>query len=208
MIQNANPIVLENFVKRTNLACGVDDEPNAYDSQTIQAEVEATSPAQPEDNSTPGVSETWQALYDRAVDGEVIPPPHHDIKVTDAQRLEEMTRAYVDAAAGTLNGAFPDIRQVFRDDALADLSFRPKAGLDGRGILKHMCAQCHNPRLDQSLTRARFDATDVDSLSRAAKDRAIERLRLPRDDRFRMPPHFFRDLDDQEIEACVQVLRE
>ncbi len=206
LMQNANPIVLENFVKRTN-GDSESEEPNAFPSQAIEDEVRANNPAQPEDNATPGRSATWNDLYQRAVVGEALPPPYHDIKITDPQKLETMTRAYVDAVAGTLSGNFPDIRKVFRDDALADLSLRPRAGLDGRGILVHMCAQCHNPRLDQSLTRARFDATDLDRQSREEKDAAIARLRLTDDDRFRMPPHFFRDLSDDEIEASVQELQ-
>jgi hypothetical protein len=56
-----------------------------------------------------------------------------------------------------------------------ELSFRPSTDLvtagDGHGILVQICQQCHNPSLDQTLTRAKFDVTKLDTLSREEKDR-------------------------------------
>ena len=51
-------------------------------------------------------------------------------------------------------GTFSDI---LLDAALPDMSIRPKAGLDGRGILVHMCTMCHNDKLDQTISRAQFE---------------------------------------------------
>ena len=36
-----------------------------------------------------------------------------------------------------------------------------KPGLDGKGLLVQMCQSCHNPNLDQSISRARFDVTKL-----------------------------------------------
>lgn len=198
----SNPIRVENFFKDSGSV-----EPNPFPSQIIEDEVVASSPGQPVDNSIPGRSPTWEGLYERAVRGEVIPPPYHDVKITDPTKLEEMTAAYVAWRNGALRGPLPDIRDVIREDAYADLSFRPKPGLNGRQILVHMCAQCHNSKLDQSLSRAAFDVMRLDEMSREEKDRAIDRLQRPAEDRLRMPPHLFRDLSVEEIDACIEELR-
>jgi hypothetical protein len=104
-----------------------------------------------------------------------------------------------------------DIRDVFADTALSDLQFRPSADLvaagDGRGIMTQMCQQCHNPSLDQTLTRARFDVTKLDTMSRAEKDVAITRLQLPVTSSRKMPPERFRALSDAEIQIVVQELQ-
>lgn len=201
----SNPILVENFFKSSG---GV--EPNEFPSETIEEEVKASAPGQPEDNSTPGRSATWDALYERAVRGEVGPPPYHDVKITDAEKLATMSNAYRAFMAGEIGpDELPDIRQVVRDDddTLRALSIRPKAGLDGAEILVHMCAQCHNEKLDQGISRALFNPFKLDELPRDVKDRAIERLRLPRDDRFKMPPIILRELSDDEIEAVIAVLK-
>ncbi len=199
----SNPIDVESFFKASGST-----QVSPFPSQVIENEVKASAPGQPGDNHVAGHSATWDALYSRAVAGEVIPPPYHDVKITDAQKLSAMAAAYGAWRDGTLDGPLPDIRDVIRDDALADLSFRPKPGLGGRQILVHMCAQCHNSRLDQTLSRARFDVTHLDAMSRAEKDIAIDRLQRPANDRFRMPPHFMRDLSSDDIDACVAALRE
>jgi hypothetical protein len=197
----SNPIPVENFFKDSG---GV--EPNEFPSETIEEEIKATNPAQPDDNSTPGISPTWEGLYDRAVRGEVGPPPYHDVKITDVDKLAAMTEAYRAFMAGDSDD-LPDIRDVIRDDALSKMSVRPKPGLSGAEIVVHMCAQCHNSRLDAELSRARFDATRLDEMPRDVKDAAIARVQLTREDRFKMPPTFLRELSDEEIELVVQALR-
>src|SRR5213075_105197 len=98
-----------------------------------------------------------------------IPPPYHDVKVTDAAAVARAADAFAAFRAeenGVLDDGDLDLRRVFSQDrdVLAGMSHRPKRGLDGRGILVHACAQCHNARLDQTLSRARFDATNLDAL--------------------------------------------
>jgi hypothetical protein len=100
----------------------------------------------------------------------------------------------------------PDIRDVFLEAALPGMSHRPKPGLDGKGILVHACAQCHNPRLPDDISRARFDVMNLDRMSRSEKDLAIERMKLAKDDRFLMPPKLFRELSDDEIERAIAEL--
>ncbi len=200
LVAQSNPILVEALVKRT-----ISDQINLFPSPDIEAEVVASSPGQPDDNSVPGESASWQLLYDAAVAGEAIPPPYHDVKITDQRKLLDATAAYNDFVEGAALDV--DIRDVVDDNALRDLSFRPKAGLDGAGILLHACGQCHNSRLDPTLTRARFDATRLDVMTRDEKQRAIDRLKLDDDDPLLMPPRLFRELSDDEIQKVVRALR-
>ena len=79
-------------------------------------------------------------------------------------------------------------------------------GMDGEAVLLQACAQCHNPRLDQALSRARFRA-DLVGMRRTENDLAIERLRLPESDPFVMPPSRLRVLTPEARERAVEALR-
>jgi mono/diheme cytochrome c family protein len=199
---NSNPVVVENLLIRSGSV-----EPQVFESPIIEDEVKAVSPLQPENNAVIGQSATWQLLYDRALAGEMIPPPFHDVKITDPTKLVQMSSAYVAFIEGR-SSELPNIRDVIRDDALAAMSLVPAAGLDARGLLKHACAQCHNPRLNQDISRAKFNALDVDSLSDAQRSTIIERLTLPTAHRQHMPPHRFRDLSSEQRQTIVDFLRE
>ena len=189
-----SPILVDNLVKET-LSEDIDGEVvPIFESRIIEAEIAET-----------GISATWQALYDRAVEGEIIPPPFRDIEVTDPNKLTTMSGAYASFVGGGRTD-LPDIRDVFRDDALAGMSFVPAASLDARGVFKHACAQCHNDKLDQSLTRARFNAFDVDNLTSAQQQMVIERLLASGRDR--MPPPQFRDLPDEDLRKLLTFLSE
>lgn len=203
----SDPVAVEDLVRFS-----ASEQPNLFDAPAIEREVMESNAAQPRDNSTPGESATWQLAYDASVRGEAIPPPYHDVKVTDANKLAAMADALKRYRAGALDAdALPDLREVFADHALAGMSHRAKPGLDGRALLVQACAQCHNGKLgrdaDPSVTRARFDATNLDGMTQEVKDRAIERLLLPRNDRFAMPPRLFRDLNDDEIARAIDALR-
>lgn len=192
-IPNSSPRALEAFV----VARGFGAQPNAFDSATILDR---------------GQSTAWRALYAKAMTGEEIPPPYHENRVTDPVKLRKMADAYKAVASGATPVAMlPDIRDVFLDAALPDLSFRPATSLvqanDGKGILVQMCAQCHNSRLDPATSRASFDVTKLDTMDRATKDRAIKRLTLPKEAFRRMPPTRFRELSAEEIELVTQELQ-
>jgi mono/diheme cytochrome c family protein len=78
--------------------------------------------------------------------------------------------------------------------------------MDGASVLVQACAQCHNPLLDPTLSRARFRA-DLQGMDRAAKDRAIQRLQLPEDDPFAMPPARLRALSAEARARAIEALR-
>lgn len=188
-------------------------QPYPFDSAAIEAEVRTSAAEhggdQPADNSIPGESATWQAAYARALAGEVIPVPYHDVKVTDARKLARMTRAYQEYRRGDLaRDELPDIRDVFPDDPhlLAEMGTMTEPGLSGEGVLLQACSPCHNGRLDQSLSRARFRA-DLEGIGRQEKDVAIGRLRLPQSDPHVMPPALLRTLTDEARNRAIDALR-
>lgn len=186
------------------------DQPNEFAAMRIEAEVKASAPGQPFDNSVPGRSATWRALYEVAKRGDAINVPYHDVKVTDPQKLASATAAYQSYLRGELPAAeLPDFRDIYPDDPqiLAELGFATEPGLDGEGVLRQACYQCHNPRLDQTIGRARFVA-DLGKLGREQRDLAIERVMLPPDDPRVMPPSRLRVLSDEARERLIGVLRE
>lgn len=189
-----DPGVLESFLFRH----GFGDQPNMFDSFVIGREL-----------ATSGTSPTWEALYNNAVIGNAIPPPTFMPIHTDPAKAVPMYEAYRAVMSGSLPRAqLPDVRNIFSADALASMSIRPKPGLDGPGILVHMCAQCHNGRLDPSLSRARFDVMKLDEMSREEKDEAITRLELPDDAPGKMPPPRFRTLSPDEQALAIDALAE
>jgi hypothetical protein len=190
------PRMSPDLLQRLVMTNGFTMQPNLFDSTAIQDELART-----------GTSPTWQALYDKAVAGQEIPPPFYGDLQTDPGKLAPMISAYNGVMSGTLaRELLPDIRDTLLDSALADMSIRPKPGLDGRGILVHMCGRCHNSRLDQSLTRARFNVETLDTLSRAEKDAAIDRLLLPDDHHGKMPPVRFHTLSPEERDLAIAEL--
>lgn len=205
LMRRANPVSLE----LQALYGGPNDQPNPFDSFTIEAEVRASAEAQPHDNRLPGESATWRAGHAAAVSGEAITFPYHDVKVTDPDKLERMSEAYRAYREDEIDRAqLPDIREVFPDDLrlLAEMGFTTRPSASGEQVLMEACSMCHNARLDQSLSRARF-WPGLDGLSRAEKDRAIFRLQLPESDVRHMPPTRLKFLTDEARARAVEVLR-
>ena len=192
LVDPSRPLSLQRLL--TNNGFGT--QPNAFDSLAIQTEL------------ANGSSSTWASLYARAVAGTEIAPPYFGIPQTDPAKMAPMIQAYQQWRTGALAAAqLPDIRDTLLDGALADMSIRPKPGLDARGILTHMCAQCHNSRLDQSLSRARFNVERLDQVPREVRDEAIRRLQLPDTDRKKMPPTRFHALSDAERDLAIAELQ-
>ncbi|MBS2017160.1 MAG: hypothetical protein JST00_30015 [Deltaproteobacteria bacterium] len=204
LIQESDGRAIEDFI----LGQGFQTQPNMFDSQRIEQEVKSSASKQPEVNTPAGTSSTWKRLYDAAASGRFIPVPYHDVKVTDPDKLDFAVSAYSKVMSGKmLESELPDIRRVFLDSALEEMTMKPKAGATGKEVLVQTCAQCHNPSLDQSVSRARFDVTKLDTMPRAMKDLAIARLKLPASDVKRMPPAIFRSLPDDALARAIQELQ-
>lgn len=205
---NSNPGLLSS----TLFFAGSGMQPNAFVSAQIEREVRESAAArggnQPEDNSVPGESPTWNAIYERAKRGEAIPVPYHDVKVTDPAKLARMTEAYTDYREGRLpREELPDIRDVYPDDPalLAKMGFATEPGMDGEAVLMQACSQCHNDRLDQGLSRARFN---VNALDAEQKSRALARILLPPDNPDLMPPPRFRTLTEEARTRLAEFLQQ
>ncbi|TMQ28428.1 MAG: hypothetical protein E6J90_00545 [Deltaproteobacteria bacterium] len=174
---------------------GFGTQPNVFDTLKINTELAAG-----------GTSATWTGLYAQALAGQQIPPPYVD-NPYDRTKEQAAITAYQQVLSGSLPRAqLPDLRDTFLDSALADMSIRPKPGLDGKGILVQMCQMCHNARLDQTLSRARFNVEQLAQVSRAEKDTAIQRLQLPPADRHAMPPARFHELSAAERQLAIDEL--
>ena len=189
-VDAAGPAVLQRLLSNNGFAA----QPNAFDTTKIQNETAL------------GQSTTWDALYAKSVAGTEIPTPYFAAPHSDA-KIAAMTSAYQQVIAGTLpRDQLPDISDTLQDSVLADMSIRPKPGLDGRGIMTHMCTMCHNSKLDQTLTRAKFNVANYAAMSRLEKDEAIHRIQLADGDAKKMPPARFHVLSDAERDLVIQEL--
>jgi hypothetical protein len=202
LIDKSDPALFAQMVAQAGFA----DQPNAFDSAKIEAEVAASSPGQPMINVPRGASATWKARYDAAEAGQFIAAPYHDVKISDPDKLARMTAAYQDWQAGRAT-TLPDIREVFLDAGLAEMGFAPTAGASGKQLLVEMCQQCHNANLDPMVSRDKFLVDKLDTMSRAEKDLAIERLDPNLTSRLRMPPTLFKSVTPAERQAMIDELR-
>jgi cytochrome c553 len=189
-ITNSDPAQLEGLVENQ----GFKAQPNEFATGKILDQ---------------GANTSWMPLYANSMKSLDIPPPYHQNRVTDPAKLTTATTAYKAAMAGT--PLTMDIRDVFLDSAAQDMSFRPSTDLvtasNGLGIMVQICQQCHNPALDQTLTRAKFDVTKLATMDPAEKAKAIQRLDLNETAFRRMPPPRFRGLSAEEIQMVTAELQ-
>jgi len=201
MIDKSDPDLMAAFIT----AAGFGDQPNPFPSEQVETEVVQVAPLQPQANVPMGWSSTWASVYQQGASGQAIAAPYHDVKVTDPDTLATMTAAY----QAWLGGAplTVDIRDVLLESGFADMGFAPKPGLDGAALLAQQCEQCHNSRLDPTITRDRFLVDQLAQMSRAEKDLAIARLQTPTDTRLTMPPPLFRLPSDADRTLMIAELQ-
>jgi hypothetical protein len=230
----SDPADLEDFVRDNGFA----NQPNEFRTADIRGDVNGSAPAQPQDNSTPGTSDTWEQQYQQHVQGNVIAPPYHDVKVTEPDLLAKFTQQYQDFRNGVITAdEMEDHREIFRTDMneKAEIGFGVRADADGQTIITQACAQCHNSKLDQNITRAKFNI-DIAAMGDEADieiDKAIQRLKLgytPQrlkeegivfydeegntveldkgEHLLTMPPRRFKDLTDEQIDKAIDYLKQ
>jgi hypothetical protein len=188
----SDPLVLEALVDNNSLS----PQPNEFNGSRIEREM-----------AQGGQSPTWAQLYQNFLTGRDIPVPYHNIRVTDPSKLSAMTDSYRAVLAGQKPAAqLPDIRDVLDDNGKADMGLRPQPGSTGQSILVQMCQRCHNDQLDPSLSRARFDVTQLATMTAAQKMTAVNRLKMPKDSPLVMPPLRAGELSADEIDTAVQFL--
>ncbi len=203
LIDTSDPEQMAAFIR----AAGFGNQPNAFPSGAIEQEVIAAAPQQPRANVPAGWSPTWNALHDQATSGNAIPPPYHDVKITDPDRLAHMTALYQGWLAGNTKELAEDTREVLLASGLVDMGFAAPPGLDGRALLVQQCQQCHNARLDPTISRDNFLVDQLDQMSRDEKDLAIQRIQMATDTRLSMPPPLFRLPTQQERELMIEELK-
>jgi hypothetical protein len=201
MIDKSDPALMAAFIT----AAGFGNQPNMFHSQMIEAEVAQSAPGQPAINVPMGGSSTWNGIYGAATTGRYIAAPYHDVKVTDPQKLADMTAAYQNVLHGGLLSV--DIRDVFYDDGLPDMGFAPQPTWDGRALLVQQCEQCHHSDLDPTITREHFLVDKLDQMSREEKDVAIARLQTSIETRLTMPPPLFRTVTGEQRQLMIEALR-
>ncbi|MFO0679431.1 MAG: hypothetical protein U0169_23090 [Polyangiaceae bacterium] len=201
MIDKSDPAELQKLIDSK----GFSKQPNEFPTAQIEKEVRDSSPVQPAINVPFGKSATWDKIYAQSAAGKFIPVPYHDVKVTDPAKLVDATKSYRDFVAGKSPSLY-DLGEVFLEDALAGMTFRVKPGATGEEILAQACTQCHNPKIDPETRKARFDVTNLAKMTRAQKDAAIARMKLPESNPAHMPPRLFRKLSDDEITKAAEAL--
>ena len=201
----SDPANLEDLVRTNNF--NQDQVPEIeFQTRDIQDEIQANNAAQPADNTIPGESQTWENLFAISATGvsadgrNIIPIPYHDIKVTEPSLLQKYTQQYVDFRNGVVDMEnFEDHRDIFRTDQKqrADMGFAVRAETPVETTIIQACFQCHNNKLDTSITRSKFsigmpgaglnatpgqpfqvDLAIMGDAAAAEIDIAIERLKL------------------------------
>ena len=204
LIDKSEPMTLELFVN-ANL---FQNQPNAFQSLAIEGEVFTSASGQPNDNSQAGASATWQGLYTSALTGTFIAVPYHDVKITDPGRLFSAATGYQAFLTSGDPTQVLDLANLYPPTAQVDLGMTPAATATSDQMIGQMCVQCHNSTTDQTLTRAKFDATNLAGMSATEKALAIERLNLGADDIKLMPPARMRTLSAAQIAAITAELQQ
>jgi hypothetical protein len=199
-----DPLLFEALVENNSL----NPQPNEFPGGLIEIQVKASAPGQPEINVPRGTSATWNALFANAVTGAFIPVPYHDVKVTDPGKLASLTSAYRSVMDGlTPRAALPDLRDIFLEEGLPEMGFRPKAGATGAELLSQMCKHCHDDNADPTLSKSKFNLDQLATMSMAEKTEAIARMNEPRGSVKLMPPVFVGELSAAEIALAAAALQ-
>lgn len=172
-------------------------QPHEFDSLAIEADIANGSTA------------TWDAYFADTLTGDRLPVPYHHHDVTDPTKRAAAIESYQAVLAGTDPAeSLVDPRDVLTPETEAELGHRPRAGASAEEILHSVCQRCHNDELDQSLTRARFNAERPAELTAMQKMAAITRLMEPDDSKYHMPPRRFATLPEAEKQTLIDFLQQ
>jgi uncharacterized protein YjbI with pentapeptide repeats/mono/diheme cytochrome c family protein len=156
--------------------------------------------------------------YDLFLTGDAPASPYRFSRAADPTKLRQMSAQYLAFLDGELpRDQVPDLADVFLDvpQERAEIGLAVELGATGPELLLQACGQCHNDRLDQTISRARFNAKaltpgyiEMAPLPDAEIRAAIERLSLPAGSPGRMPPAGARVLDDAGRDRLIEYLRQ
>jgi mono/diheme cytochrome c family protein len=182
------------------------EQPLLFPSAAIGSETGELSLSSTRERSA---SPTWRALYDAFRAGEAPAPPYAFDRAPDSEKLAALAAQYQAFLAGTLpKDQLGDLSDVFPDDPQrqAEIGLAVEPDASAQDVLRQVCTECHNPTLDPSVSRARFDA-DLSRIDAAEIATALERIALPEGDPRRMPPDGSRRLDSGARQRLAQYLR-
>jgi hypothetical protein len=149
---------------------------------------------------------SYVAMFERARAGKSLPVPFPDYTFVEPSTLARAADGYkkLEKTSDLELG----LDRLHSDGAKARVGLAPEPGATGEAILVAMCARCHNDTLDQSLSRARFDATKLAALDSKGRRVLRERVRLPPASQRKMPPTPFGARSTEEIERVAEALGE
>lgn len=195
-VANSEPNKLEIFM---DLGGHSELQNNMYDSDIIQNEVIANDPQQPARSFPVGESAEWRRIFNEYKAGRAINVPHVNVLPTNADSLADMTLAYQNLLAGNMaREDFPNPQNIFLESHAWMMGQYAEPGSTVQEILNQSCVPCHNPQLDQTLSRARFVATDLTANTSAELKLAINRLQMEEDKLLHMPPVLMKRLLAQD----------
>ncbi|HMI86984.1 MAG TPA: hypothetical protein VK550_22975 [Polyangiaceae bacterium] len=135
-----------------------------------------------------GTMDRWNA-YRNTLRREGMPVPYYQFEITES---EAGTKARADYAGFLRDASSSDALDILAplvsDDVATVIGFVPEPESDAPTILRQMCGRCHTGTESPALKRARFDARNLDRLSREAMAEAMRRVQLPQGDPGLMPP--------------------
>lgn len=136
-----------------------------------------------------GTASAWGEQQAAVIAGERLPLPSHRIDITSDIARDEVIETYKAVQSGAMAAedmVHPSAAIAY--SAMSEMSMVPPQEATAEQILTHMCARCHNSTLDQSLSRARFDATKLSELDDLQKAVIADRIQRHEGDKFQMPP--------------------
>ncbi|MCB0420978.1 MAG: hypothetical protein KDD61_08280, partial [Bdellovibrionales bacterium] len=205
---------LDSFIAANGFS-GRSNGNNYFDSLQIEIEVNTTA-GQPQTNINQSHSDTWTAEYNRrnallALDvfgGTGF--PYRDCKQSDPLKIDHFSQKLIQFNKGQIAiDQLPPLNEVnlSSEQALRERGLMAPTGLTGPALLKRACLACHNNHLDQTISRANFNAQNLAKNTKDQINNAIYRLRMVKSDLWLMPPKHYLDLSEEEVLTLINYLK-
>lgn len=161
------------------------------------------------------ISSSWQQEYENrnrflGLDNfGGVSMPYYGCKQSDPTRLSSFTQSYQAAREGTASpSSLPFLHSVNLDSEkdLRDRGLMAMDNLSDEQLFARACLACHHSGLDQTISRAKFNAERVNLNSLESLNKGITRLTMVEDDLQKMPPPMFLKLNSKETLRLINYL--